>query len=297
MNPESQEVMHRTRPMYWSVQREFWENRSLYLAPLVIDAFVVFGFLFSLIALPRKIRSLSALDPIQQSLTVARPFSFIAMVLILGMFVIAAFYCLDALHIERRDRSLLFWKSLPVSDRTTVFAKASIPIVVLPLFVIALIIVTQWVMLMFSTVTLLMNGVNPAAFWRELPIFQMTLVLIYGVIAHSLWYAPIYAWLLLISAWAKRVPILWAVLPLFIGWMTESLVLGTSHFVDLVRYRAFGAMTEAFNTSVPGKSAVLRLAQLDPIRFLTSPGLWSGLILAAVFLALAIRLRRDREPM
>ena len=297
MSPETPDVLHRTRPMYWSVQREFWENRSLYLAPLVVDGFVLFGFLLSMITLPRKIRALQELDAWQQSLTVSRPFSVLATVLILSTFVIAAFYCLDALHSERRDRSILFWKSLPVSDRTTVLAKASIPVVVLPLLVVALIIVTQWIMLLLSTAVLLMNGVDPAAFWKQLPFVQMSVALVYGVIVHTLWYAPIYAWLLLISAWARRVALLWAALPLLVALIVESIALGTSHTADVVRYRLFGAMTEAFNFNAPGKSAVLRLSQLDPVRFLTSPGLWSGLILAAVFLTLAIRLRRDREPM
>ena len=58
------------------------------------------------------------------------------------------FYCLDALYGERRDRSILFWKSLPVSDLTTVLSKASIPIVVLPLLTFAVTVATQLIMLL-----------------------------------------------------------------------------------------------------------------------------------------------------
>src|SRR6202140_5345961 len=123
-----------TRPMYWSVRRELWENRSIYIAPLVVAAVVLLGFLISTIHLQDKMRAALALDPMKQHELIERPYNFAALLLMGTTFVVAVFYCLDALHGERRDRSILFWKSLPVSDVTTVLAKASIPLVILPLF-------------------------------------------------------------------------------------------------------------------------------------------------------------------
>ena len=114
-----------TRPMYWSVQRELWDNRSVYLAPLVVAAVVMFGFLISLITLPARMHAAAALAPAKQRVTVEMPFSFIAAFTLLTAFVVAFFYCLEALHGERRDRSILFWKSLPISDRVAVLSKAS----------------------------------------------------------------------------------------------------------------------------------------------------------------------------
>ena len=90
------------------------------------------------------------------------------------------FYCLGALHSERRDRSILFWKSLPVSDLTTVLSKATIPLVVLPLVVFAITVVTQWIMLLLGTPVLAVNGLSLAMLWSELPLFQMTVMLLYG---------------------------------------------------------------------------------------------------------------------
>ena len=82
--------------------------------------------------------------------------------------------------------------------------------------------------------------------------------------------------------------------PLAIG-VLERIAFGTSHFGSLLRYRLVGAMREAFAVEA-GDDVILRLAQLDPVRFLSSPGLWIGLLVAAAFLAAAVRLRRHREP-
>ncbi len=121
--------------------------------------------------------------------------------------LVGVFYCLDALHGERRDRSILFWKSLPVSDLTTVLSKASIPLVVLPLLTFAITVAMQWIMLLLSSAVLLGSGLSVATLWTQLSFVQMSLVLLYHLLTvHSLWYAPFYGWLLLVSGWARRAP-------------------------------------------------------------------------------------------
>jgi ABC-2 type transport system permease protein len=203
-----------TRRMYWSVRRELWESRSLYIAPLAVAALILFGFLISTIHLRDRMRVASTLDPMQQLEFIGQPYTYAALLLMFTTFIVAVFYCLDALHGERRDRSILFWKSLPVSDLTTVLSKASIPLVVLPLLTFAITVVTQFIMLMLSTVVLLGSRQSIATLWTQLPIFQMWLMLLYHLVAvHSLWYAPFYGWMLLVSAWARRAPFLWAALP------------------------------------------------------------------------------------
>ena len=126
-------AMSVTRPFYWSVRRELWENRSIYIAPLIVAAFQVIGFAISTIGLADRRRAVLLLDPAHQRAAIEQPYDLAAMMMIFIVFIVGVFYCLDALHGERRDRSILFWKSLPVSDRTTVLSKASIPLVVLPL--------------------------------------------------------------------------------------------------------------------------------------------------------------------
>ncbi len=169
----------------------------------------------------------------------------------------------------------------------------------LPLIGFVLGLATQRIVLLLSMAVLLATGMSPATLWAEFRFFQEPLVMLYGLTVHVLWFAPIYAWLLLVSAWARRMPVLWAALPLFAIGLVERIAFGTSHFVSLLKYRVTGAMTEAFAvSSQPGADHpdFDRLTQLDPARFLGTPGLWIGLALAAAFLAAAVRLRRDQEP-
>ena len=119
----------------------------------------------------------------------------------------------------------------------------------------------------------------------------------YGLTVHALWFAPIYCWLLLVSAWAKRTTFLWALLPWLVTAAVERIAFSTTYFGSMLRYRVMGAMTEAFANQRRGSGEILdQLSQLSPARFLASPGLWVGLIFAAACLAGAVRLRHDREP-
>src|SRR5437867_1099552 len=151
-----------TRPFYWSVRRELWENRSIYIAPLIVAAVQVFGFAISTIGLAERRRAVLLLDPARQRHAIEMPYDIAAMMTIGTVFIVGVFYCLDALHGERRDRTILFWKSLPVSDLTTVLSKAIIPLVVLPLLAFAITICVQLIMVLISSANLLMHGVSPA---------------------------------------------------------------------------------------------------------------------------------------
>src|SRR5882724_12070770 len=156
-----------TRPFYWSVWRELWENRSIYIAPLIVAVVVLFGFLVSTVGLPERRRAVLLLDPAKARAAIEAPYDMAAIMLILTAFIVGVFYCLDALHGERRDRSILFWKSLPVSDLTTLLSKATIPLIVLPLVTLAIIVVTQVVMLLWTSVLLMAHGMSPASTWTN----------------------------------------------------------------------------------------------------------------------------------
>ena len=284
-----------TQRMYWSVRRELWESRSIYIAPLAAAGLILVGFLISTIHLAAKMRAALALEPMQQNEAIRQPYNFAELLLMGTFLIVAVFYCLDALYGERRDRSILFWKSLPVSDLTTVLAKASIPVVVLPLLTFAITVVTQWIMLLLSSVVLLGSGVSVATLWNHVPLFQMSLGLLDHLVGfHGLWYAPIYCWLLLVSAWARRAPILWAVLPLLAIGIVEKIAFNTSYFAALLQYRfAGGPEGDTFTAT---RASMDPLTHLHPGQFLLSPGLWIGFAVAAAFLVAAVRLRRYREP-
>ena len=288
-------AMSATRPMYWSVRRELWENRSIYIAPLAAAAVAMLGFLISLIGLPHRMRALEAVDPAHQHELIEQPYELAAALIMGTAFIVGIFYSLDALYGERRDRSILFWKSLPVSDLTTVLSKVTIPLIILPLLSFAIAVVTQFVMLLLGSAILLGSGLSVGTLWTQLSFFHMSLMLLYHILTvHGLWYAPIYGWLLLVSAWARRAPFIWAFLPPFVIWGVEKMAFKTSHFLAMLQYRLTGP--EPSTTTAPGGTLMDKLSALTPAQFFSTPGLWIGLAIAAAFLAAAVRLRRCSGP-
>src|SRR6059058_2269979 len=175
-----------TRPLYWSARRELWENRSIYIAPLIVAAVVLFGFLVSTIGMPERRQGVLLLDPAHQRAAIGMPYDVAAMMLIFTAFIVGVFYCMDALHGERRDRSILFWKSMPVSDVTTVLAKATIPLVVVPLIATALAVCLQGILLVLSSFVLLASGLSVGRFWSEMSPLSMWALLLYHIMtAHA----------------------------------------------------------------------------------------------------------------
>ena len=283
-------VIPATRVLYWSVRRELWENRSIYLAPLAVAAVALFAFSLSSIAgiWEKPLR----LNPAQPQ----APYDIAAGLMMLTGIVVSVFYCLDALHGERRDRGILFWKSLPVSDLTTVLAKASIPLVILPLLTVAITVAMQWLMLLLSSAVLLVSGLSVTALWTNMSFLRMSLLLLYHILtAHALWPAPIYCWLLLVSGWPRRATFLWAALPLVAIAGVEQIAFHTWHFAAMVGSRLIGAAPTVASTS-PDMFPTDPMTHIAPGSFLGSPGLWIGLVLAAIFLAAAVRLRRYQGP-
>lgn len=283
------------RLLYWSVRRELWEHPSLYVAPLAVAGVVFLGFLLTLFHLPAKMRHALTLDPMQLHDLIEQPFD-LAGALLMGTFIFTAmFYCIEALQRERRDRSILFWKSLPVSDATTVAAKTVVPFVALPLFTVGVTVVTQFVMLLASSAVLAGSGLSVTAYWAQVSFVQMSFLLLYHVITvHVLWSSPIYGWFLLVSAWARRAAFLWAVLPPLAICALEKLIFNTSHFAAFLGRQLAGDGTEAFK--MPGTMPMDPRTHITPGRFLSTPGLWVALGVTAVFIATAVRLRRYRGP-
>ena len=271
-------VITASRSMYWSVRRELWEHRSIYIAPLAAAAVSLLGLLTGL-----------TLSPAHRHQPLDVPYEFAAALIMGTGFIVGIFYSLDALYGERRDRSILFWKSLPVSDLTTVLSKFTIPLIILPLLSFAIAVVTQFVMLLLS------SGLSAGTLGARMSFFHLSLMLLYHILTvHGLWYAPLYGWLLLVSAWAPRAPFIWAFLPPFVIWGVEKIAFRTSHFVGMLQYRLSGP--EPSTTTARSGNLMEMMSALTPVQFFSTPGLWVGLAVAAIFLAAAVRLRRYREP-
>ena len=288
--------MPAVRLFYWSVRRELWESRYVYIGPLVIAGIFLFGFLVSMIRLRVTMHWASALDPATQHAAIEMPYDIAAGIMMATAILVSLFYCGDALYGERRDRSILFWKSLPVSDFTTVLAKASIPLLILPLLISVITGVMHLVMLLWSSVLLLGSGVNIAGLWAQLPLFRMWLLMLYHLLtAHALWPAPVYCWLLLVSGWARRATFLWVALPIVAIAGLEKLVFHSARFAAMVGARFIGS-TSSIASTAPEVWPTDPMTHITPGMFLSTPGLWIGLAVAVVFLVAAVRLRRYQGP-
>jgi ABC-2 type transport system permease protein len=241
------------------------------------------------------------MTPGQRAALADIPYEFVALALIVTLFIVAVFFSLGALHNERRDRSVLFWKSLPVSDLTTVLAKAIVPLAVLPLVAFVVTLATQLVMLAMNTASLAAHGKSVADLWAQAPLVSMPLLVAYVLAALTLWWAPVYAWLMLISGWAKRAPFLWAVLPPLFLALAEKIALNTENVWSLVVYRVMGGFQQALVVPTQaefkaGTAFPNGLPQLDLGKFAATPGLWVGLAVAAALFAACIWVRRRGDP-
>jgi ABC-2 type transport system permease protein len=277
------------RNFYWQVRRELWEHRAIYLAPAIIAGIALIGVIIGAANIPSHFRNANTAMYVVRQGALAVPYIFVAVAVIVTSSVVVVFYCLGALHNERRDRTILFWKSLPVSDATTVLAKAAIPLVVTPVVLFAVIFVTHLLMLPITALVAYANGFDFAFVWQHAHIADMWRMLAEGLPYLALWYAPLYAWLFLVSAWARHAPYLWAIVPPVALALLERLSLGTHYVWSWLRERIFGAFAGATGENHLSDN-------LDPGGW-GSIHLWTGIVAAVLLLALTIYVRRTREPM
>ena len=282
--------------MYWLVRRELWENRFVYIAPAAVAALALLASLVSIAHMAGDMRDAVETSAIQWQGAIENVFRMVSLMVMGVSFIVAIFYCLEALHGERKERSILFWKSMPVSDLETVLSKAAIPVLILPVISYTITVLTQALLLLGGSVVMAAMGQGAGTIWSNLPISQMLgMLLFHLLVMHGLWYAPIYGWLLMVSAWARRAALLWATLPLAAIAIAEMVAFHTSHFAAMLgsRLSGNGPASEAF----PNPGAMHPLMHMEAGRFLLSAGLWVGLLVFGVFLAAAVQLRRYRAPL
>jgi ABC-2 type transport system permease protein len=298
------------RPFYWSVRRELWENRSLMIAPLIPGAIALLALIYIAIVSSHDVQSLAALPPEAQGQGAIVAYGAIAYAISILMHIVVFFYLLDALQGERKDRSVLFWKSMPVSDTTTVLSKLFTALIVAGAIVVVVAIATLLGVLLLASVILMIGGANPLPMWGNAQLVQMTVAVIYWQIAAALWYAPLAAWLLLVSAWAKRATILWAVFTPIALVVFERIAIRTHYLQDMISDRLRDPVIAAIGSRARGAEFTVGsegvnthgiphrvLDTLDPVGFFSNPWLWVGLVVAAGFVAAAIWMRRYREPL
>ena len=303
------------------VHREFWENKGAFrTTPLVIGGIYIVFLLMSIFTTAhfddelytfREAVRLLAEQPAEFRAAHAQEVilgSSIFFTIVLAFVVF--FYLLGALYDDRKDRSILFWKSLPASDGLTIVSKLSAAMVLAPLIFWVVFILTQIVMAIIASLMVLSVGENPwTLFLSVANPLEAWFILLVSYLASSIWFLPMYGWLLLVSAFAPRIPLLFAVLPpvvfailqiwidflrtftldssLFglIGeWVANSPTILSIHGEESRLALSLGApLTSDFDHSVTVANIFDRLFSTQML---------AGLAVAAVFLGCALWLRR-----
>lgn len=287
------------------VRRELWEHRALWVAPLVVAGILVVLAIAGRSAIgDADVEAVGLMsDPDGLALI---GLTHLAVPLCFGvvMAIVLFFYLLDCLYAERRDRSILFWKSLPVSDAATVISKLAVALVVAPLGVYVLSVVTD--LLLYGIVALRLRGVadygTVAPTWDTLVWLRLQAVVLLTIVILSLWYAPVAAYLLVISAWARRNVFLWAVLPPILLTMAELMATDTGSYTWRLLWsrlvHVWGELDVVGAASWAAAAAFGPEAGDPPLRMLsifTSLDLWLGLVVAVLLVWAAIAIRRYRE--
>jgi len=289
----------------WLVRREIWEHKAIWVAPMIVLACLLLAVITGNVHLgPFGASDASApfgaLPEEKQVKLLLVVYLSLAFVMYLVMSVIGFFYALDSLYADRRDRSVLFWKSLPLSDAETVLSKFTIAVVVIPVVALIGSLLAQLLVAGGGSVMLAMSGVTGATMWQHEATFGAVAAVLVACSTAMLWYAPLVAYLMLASAWAPKGPFLWAVLPPVALTVLEKIVLGTGHVGAFVADRIKGPMQLLDSGMESGADGMtLHLSQLDLAgglkAFYSSPELWLGLVAAGLMLAGAMWVRRYRD--
>jgi ABC-2 type transport system permease protein len=291
----------------WLLRRELWENRGLWLAPAAFAALVILLLLAQVLFGGHVSLGLADGDfhdgiHNASGATLASMMSFGLVFLAAPFFLIALImqfmYAVDALYGERRDRSILFWKSMPVSDAQTVLSKLAVA--AFGVFVPALLatIATQLALAVVASIDLREYPSVVAHVWSPAAWGSALLVLLYVTVVATLWFLPVVAWCLLVSARAPRSPLLWATLPPLAIALAERIVFHTHVFGSLIFSRLMlpvVAVADPTSAIQHPEHAPLVHHFLEPLGFLTSPALWLGLVAAAAMVWAAIWSRRQGE--
>ena len=245
----TQATVKNSNPMQtflWLLKREYWEHRGgFFWAPLIAGAVVVVIALFS-VAIAETTAARNGvnlggmnLGAIAQNMTADQIAHFnagltaglmgLSIPIMATLCFVVFFYLLGALYDDRRDRSALFWKSLPVSDLDTVLSKVAAAVLVAPIFSIAAVIALHLAILVLFSVYAGVHGVNPLPLlWNPAPLIALWIKLVLLIPINALWALPTVGWLLLCSAFVRSKPFLWAVvLPVGLG-----VVFGLTHLLQ-----------------------------------------------------------------
>lgn len=295
------------------VKREIWEHRSLYVTPAVVGLVLVLLALTALVFASDyqelvDIFIVGAQNIVGDAERRAAMFALLVGNTIPFLFagaILTIFYCLDALYAERKNKSILFWRSLPITDAETVISKVLAAAVAIPLIAFPVIIVTHLLILFVAGVFISVEGGSSMFLvWKSAPIFDFWTGTLIITILLPIWFSPFIGWFLFVSAWTKRSPLLMASLPLIMVPTLEYWVFRThlvkdamqTRFEQLPIFKGFDPEV-FFNERelVASADAISLLGIIDVGKFLASPQMWAGVVVCGLFVTAAIYVRRYRD--
>jgi ABC-2 type transport system permease protein len=282
----------------WLIRREFWENRAIWIIPAVFGALLIVTALFGHVNLP-ALTSPNEIHTFGAAFLVVFGLMFYSV-----MSLYATWYLLDCLYADRKDRSILFWKSLPVSDTNTVLSKLIVALIVIP--VVSFVTADLTALLAAFIVSIRLRASIGSALWQPDLWLQMQVLWIYAVLTAAIWYLPVAGWLMLVSAWAKRAVILWSFMPPLALYIIERWFLGSNIVGRVIGRRLTGLPAVALNVSggkswhVDAATDTLSLPSsvfhfINPVGFLSNPQTLIGAAVGVVLIIGAIQLRMRRS--
>ena len=301
------------------IRRELWEHRALFVVPLVIGIIEALGFIVAQVtattvfggdhAIDLAVLGASSLGDVERSAAIHVLMLGVSSLFVMAMAIVAVFYCLDVLYAERKDKSILFWRSLPVTDAETVLSKLATAVIALPIITLGAIAATHLVVLLISSFWIGDRGANAwQLIWSAAPFVDNWGSTLVYLIALAIWSLPFIGWFLFVSAYTKRSPLLMALLPLIVIPMLERIFLGSWTFGSMVVGRLpqsapIFARPDGSTVIFENEEEVLELAQsgaslfsmLDIGGFLTNPEVWLGALIGGGFVVAAIYMRRYRD--
>jgi len=295
------------------MRREFWEHRSIWVTPVAIASIVTLGTLTALMFVGEFAQELDmaifgaqniAGDGERRAVLTAF-FVGSSWLFLIALSILTIFYSLDSLYAERKDKSILFWRSLPVTDAETVISKLATAMLLVPGVTIAAIVATHVVNLLVMSIWVSMKGGSAGTLiWGSVPLFDNWLAAIVVIYSMAVWMSPFLGWFLFVSAFTKRAPLLMAFLPLVLIPLVEGIFFRSAHFAEAVWGRSAviplfsGIDVERFfdeNHVRMSEEMVSLLSVIDFDKFITDIDTWTGIIVCGLLTTAAIYVRRYRD--
>ena len=295
------------RMLYTLVRREFWEHRSLWIAPAAVAVLLLLCALLTHGALQIDATDTSEwLDTGVKTLVFSLTQWGLTVPFYLVMILVLNFYLLDCLYAERKDRSILFWKSLPIADGVTVTSKLFVGCIVVPFGTYAVALVTDLLFIAIWDIRAVVGHAPELVLWDTTAFLKTHALMFLGLVISILWYSPFFGVFVLASAWVRRNVLMWVtVIPLLVI-IFERIAFGTHHVARFLSYRGNGIWGDLNLESIllgsltgVGRGAIVSIPSVYD-RVHVAPAfinvdLWLGVLFMLACAYAAARVRRYRD--